>query len=99
MREVAQRVPVQQQELADESTDVAAASVQTPAKAQLALLNLDMETLEAAIGEVNRERQVRERCYPRWVAEGKLSKIDAKDRLARIINAEEIMQLVIDSRL
>ena len=74
------------------------AAIQTPAKAQLALLNQDPDELEAAIGEVNRERQVRERCYPRWTAEGKLSKIDAKDRLSRIIKAEEILQLVIDSR-
>jgi hypothetical protein len=49
-----------------------------------------------ALGELQRERLVRERCYPRWVEEGKVSRIDAKDRLTRQLLAEEIMQVVLD---
>jgi signal recognition particle subunit SEC65 len=74
-------------------------TTRTVAQAQLALLNLEADDLEGAIGELERELQVRERCYPRWVAEGKVSRLDAKDRLARQKRAVFILQLVIDSRL
>jgi hypothetical protein len=43
-----------------------------------------MRTLEEAISEVERELQVRIRCYDRWVKEGKLSNVDAKDRIERL---------------
>lgn len=41
-------------------------------------------TLEEAIAEVEREFNVRERCFPKWVADGRLTNIDAKDRLERL---------------
>ena len=63
------------------------------ASAQIALLKQD--DIEGALGEVQRERQVRERCYPRWVEEGKMSRIDAKDRMARQIIAEELLTLLL----
>ena len=44
-------------------------------------------TLEEAFDELVRERNVRIRCFPRWVAEGRMSKTDAHDRLDRISSA------------
>lgn len=41
-------------------------------------------SLEEAISEVDREIKVRIRCYDRWVSEGKLSRIDAVDRVERL---------------
>jgi hypothetical protein len=67
------------------------------AQAKLALLTPD--DLEGALGEVQRELQVRERCYPRWVDEGKMSRIDAKDRMSRQIQAEELLNLLLTSLL
>ena len=65
------------------------------AQAKLDLLTLD--DVEVALGEIQRERQVRERCYGRWVDEGKMSRIDAKDRMERIIQAEELLCLLLDT--
>ena len=47
-----------------------------------------MRSVEEAISEVSRELQVRRRCYARWVLDGKLSNIDARDRLERLEAAE-----------
>lgn len=63
------------------------------AAAKLALLK--QTDIEGALGEVQREKQVRERCYPRWVEEGKMSRIDAKDRMSRQIIAEELLTLLL----
>lgn len=41
-------------------------------------------TLGEAIDEVEREFNVRERCFPKWVQDGRLTKTDAKDRLERL---------------
>jgi hypothetical protein len=70
----------------------------TAAQAQAKLDVLTPDDIEGALGEVQRELQVRERCYPRWVEEGKMSRIDAKDRMQRQIMAEELLSLLIDSR-
>ena len=37
-----------------------------------------------AIDEVDRELKLRERCYERWVKEGRLSQTDATDRGERL---------------
>ncbi len=50
-----------------------------------------MRSLEEALSEVQREVQVRKRCYPRWVSEGKLTRIDAADRLERLEAASEYL--------
>jgi hypothetical protein len=63
------------------------------AAAKLALLK--QGDIEAALGEVERELQVRERCFPRWVEEGKISRIDAKDRMSRQIQARELLLLLL----
>lgn len=42
---------------------------------------------EEACSEVQREVEVRRRLYDRWVSEGKLSHVDAHDRLERLLAA------------
>lgn len=37
-----------------------------------------------ALDEVDREIKVRQRCYARWVSEGKITRTDATDRLERL---------------
>jgi hypothetical protein len=39
---------------------------------------------EEAHSECMRELEVRRRCYRRWIEDGKLSAVDARDRLERI---------------
>jgi len=46
-----------------------------------------MATKEEALSELEREKNVRMRCYERWVQEGRLTAVDARDRLDRIIAA------------
>ena len=41
-------------------------------------------SLEEALSECEREPAVRLRCYDRWVADGKLSGVDARDRTERL---------------
>jgi len=48
-------------------------------------------SLEEATDEVQREFNVRERCFPRWIAEGRVSKTDAQDRLDRLASALEYL--------
>jgi hypothetical protein len=71
-------------------------TVMSSEEGQLKLTQYTQDEIEGALGEIQRERMVRERCFPRWVAEGKISRIDAKDRLARQQLSEEIMQIVLD---
>jgi hypothetical protein len=40
-----------------------------------------------SMSELEREAGLRTRCYDRWVAEGKLSYIDARDRQERLLSA------------
>lgn len=51
---------------------------QTPSTA-----NQPSRSLTEAIDEVFRELQVRRRCFPKWCDEGKISRTDAQDRIAR----------------
>lgn len=44
-------------------------------------------SLEEAVSEVQREIDVRRRLYDRWIQDGKMSRIDAHDRLERILTA------------
>lgn len=69
----------------------------TPAQAQNELRQLDRDDLQQSLDEITRERMVRERCYPRWVNEGKLSKSDANDRMRRQIFAEKVLSLTLDA--
>lgn len=44
-------------------------------------------SVEEALSEIERELRVRERCYAGWVESGKLTRIDAIDRLERMTSA------------
>jgi hypothetical protein len=46
-----------------------------------------MRSREEALSELQRELRVRERCYERWVKDGKLDQIDSTDRMERLIAA------------
>lgn len=48
-------------------------------------------TKEEALDELQREFNVRARCFPRWVAEGRVSRTDAQDRLDRLGSAIEFL--------
>lgn len=48
-------------------------------------------SLEEALSEVTRECNVRERCFPRWVAEGRMDKTDAVDRFDRLFAARRFL--------
>lgn len=54
-------------------------------------------TVQEALDEVAREIGVRERCFPKWIADGKVSSSDAKDRLERLIKAAQILQSALDA--
>lgn len=45
----------------------------------------------AARDELSRESHVRERCFPRWVTEGRMSQTEADDRLTRHKNALAVL--------
>jgi len=53
-------------------------------------------SIEEAISELQRELQVRTRCYDRWVSEGRVSYIDARDRQERLFTAIRYLQTVHD---
>jgi hypothetical protein len=44
-------------------------------------------TFQEALDEVQREFNVRERCFPKWVKEGRMSSSDSTDRLERLAAA------------
>lgn len=52
---------------------------------------------ERAVDEVKREVSVRERCYSRWVDEGRMSRTEAKERMFGMKKALEILQNLLDS--
>lgn len=56
-----------------------------------------LRQVEEALAELEREYQVRERCFPKWISEGRISKIDARDRLQRQKYAIEIVQCALDT--
>jgi hypothetical protein len=80
-----------------ESAKVKNTPEQVKELARLELEQTPPADLEAALQELSRELQVRERCFPRWVTDGRLSKIDAKERLTRQILACKIVSNVLDS--
>lgn len=52
--------------------------------------------LDEAASELDREMGVRERCYPNWIEQGKVSRIDARDRFSRMKKAQEIIDFLLD---
>lgn len=51
-----------------------------------------MATKDEALSELHRECNVRKRCYDRWVTEGRLTAVDARDRLDRLIAAIHFLE-------
>jgi len=45
-----------------------------------------------ALDELHREFNVRARCFKRWVADGRLSRTDAQDRIDRLATAIDIVE-------
>lgn len=73
-----------------------ASIVMTAAQAELALSQMSVAEIEHALQEIERELQVRERCYPGWIDAGKLSKLDAKVRMNAQIKSREILSILLD---
>lgn len=44
-------------------------------------------SVDEALSEVEREAHIRLKCFDKWVAEGRLSWVDAFDRLERLLSA------------
>jgi hypothetical protein len=49
-------------------------------------------SIEEALSEIEREAQVRKVCYDRWVGEGKLSYVEATDRMERVLSAIKLLR-------
>lgn len=64
--------------------------------ARALLAQVPSDEIEQALQELSRELQLRERCFPRWVAEGRISKLDAKERLHRQHLAVDILTILLD---
>jgi len=64
-----------------------------------------LRDLDEACSELERELNVRARCFPRWIAEGKVNRIDGQDRLDRLASAlaflerEEVAALLTNKEL
>lgn len=53
----------------------------------MAELTPKLRSITEAVDELQREFNVRARCFPRWVSEGRVSATDAQDRLDRLHTA------------
>jgi hypothetical protein len=47
---------------------------------------------QEALDELNREFNVRRRCFARWIENGRLSATDAQDRLDRLASAIDMLE-------
>jgi hypothetical protein len=54
------------------------------------------KALEQAGSELDREMGVRERCFKQWIEQGKISRIDAKDRWERMLLAQQMVNFMLD---
>lgn len=51
---------------------------------------------QEAIDELNRELNVRSRCFPRWIDDGRVSRTDAQDRLDRLATGLKLLEKVFE---
>ena len=51
-----------------------------------------MPSKEEALSELERERNVRVRIYDAWVQSGRMTAIDARDRMDRLVAAIKMLQ-------
>ena len=49
-------------------------------------------SIREAMSEVHRELCVRERCFDRWVTDGKMTDVDAQDRFDRMASAKHYLE-------
>jgi hypothetical protein len=61
----------------------------------IAILNCS-SSIQEALDEIRRELAVRSRIYDRWVAEGRQSYTEARDRYCRLAVAARIVQKALD---
>lgn len=54
--------------------------------------SLSARTLQESVDELQRELQVRQRCFARWVTEGRLTRSDATDRYERLLTALNMLK-------
>lgn len=52
---------------------------------------------QQALDELHREFNVRTRCFPRWIQDGRVSQTDAQDRLDRLATAIELLSGVAEA--
>ena len=52
-----------------------------------------MRSAPEALDELQREYNVRARCFPRWIKEGRVSGTDAQDRIDRLATAIELLRV------
>jgi hypothetical protein len=62
-----------------------------------ALPPIRCRTLGEALDEVQRELEVRERLYPRWLEQGRITKSDAVDRHHRLATALLVLRAAVDN--
>lgn len=53
-----------------------------------------IRTVKEAVSEVHRELNVRRRCFPKWIEQGKCDETDAQDRLDRLYTALTVLKTV-----
>lgn len=57
---------------------------------------IQLDKTQHAADELDREIRLRRRCYPRWQADGRLTKSDATDRLIHMEYAYECLLRLIE---
>lgn len=48
-------------------------------------------SVQEALDECTRELNIRKRCFPRWIEDGRVSPTDAQDRLDRLASAVDML--------
>jgi len=56
---------------------------------------LKVRTQQEALDELGRELNVRKRCFPRWILDGRVSATDAQDRIDRLATAIQLLNAVV----
>lgn len=51
---------------------------------------------QEALDEIARELNVRSRCFPKWIADGRVCKTDAYDRLDRLASAHQLILMLLE---
>lgn len=57
-----------------------------------AMETMSKRSIHEAASELRRELGIRRRCYGRWIADGKLDEIEARDRMERMEAALDVVE-------